>query len=228
MNSPGRRLTRETLAIAEQYLRRRDPRLGKWMERVQPVSLRRQNHHFGALCRTIIAQQLGAAASRTIHHRFLALFAPDRNPRPEAVLAVDHRRLRSCGLSGRKLDYLRALAHEFHDGRLRRARLGSCTDQKVRELLLPIPGIGLWTVEMFLIFSLGRLDVFSKGDLALRNAVQRVEGRSLTPAAIERVAERWTPYRSVASLYLWKIAHWKEPLDLDVSRHGSRDLTPAP
>ncbi len=179
------------------------------MERVEPVNLRRQTYHFGALCRTIIAQQLAAAAASTIHRRFLALFAPDRNPRPKQVLATEHRRLRACGLSARKLDYLRALAHEFHDGRLRGARFGSCTDQRVKELLLPIPGIGPWSVEMFLIFSLGRPDIFSVRDLALCNAVQRVEGRSLTPAAIERVAQRWTPYRSVASLYLWKIAHWK-------------------
>lgn len=209
MTVPGRRLDRETLALAERYLRDRDPRLGEWMERVRPVSLRRQNYQFGALCRTIIAQQLGAAAAKTIHRRFLALFSPHRNPRPEQVLAVDRRRLRACGLSARKLDYLRALASEFHHGRLRELRLGRLSDEQVRDLLLPLPGIGPWSVEMFLIFSLGRPDIFSVRDLALCSGVQRVERRALTPEAIEKVAERWAPYRSVASLYLWKIAHWK-------------------
>ena len=78
------------------------------------------------------------------------------------------------------------------------------------ELLIPLPGSGRWTAEMFLIFALGRLDIFSEGSLALRVGVQRVVGRSLTRGQIEKVATRWSPYRSVASLYLWKISHWKE------------------
>ena len=178
------------------------------MSRVGSVGLRRQRHQFGALCRSIIAQQLSAKAAKSITRRFLELFEPARLPSPERVLAIPQRRLRACGLSGPKSKYLRALAGEFQHGCLRGARLGSLPDDQVIALLTTVPGIGIWTAEMFLIFSLGRLDVFSVGDLALRTGVQRVEQRTLSRNEIERVATRWAPYRSVASLYLWKIAHF--------------------
>ena len=103
-----------------------------------------------------------------------------------------------------------ALAEAFDGGDLARIRLSKLDDQEVIDCLTQLPGIGVWTAEMFLIFSLGRLDVFSVGDLALRNAVQRVEGRELSQRQIVRVAERWSPFRSVACLYLWQIAHWSE------------------
>ncbi len=107
------------------------------------------------------------------------------------------------------MEYLRALAHEFHEGNLRNARLSTLSDEEVVDRLVQIPGIGTWTAEMFLIFSLGRLDVFSVGDLALRVGVERVTRRKLTPEQSVEIARRWSPYRSVASLYLWKIAHWE-------------------
>lgn len=208
---PILRLTRETLAEGTRVLRERDPRLGRWIERVGPVGLRRQRHQLGALCRSIVSQQLGAGAAKAIHRRFLDLFAPDRFPSPERLLELPAARLRACGLSARKVDYLRALARELHTGSLRRTRLGALPDAEVVEVLTRLPGIGVWTAEMFLIFSLGRLDVFAVGDLALREGVRRVEGRDLSPAEVVDAARRWAPYRSVASLYLWRIAHWKEP-----------------
>jgi DNA-3-methyladenine glycosylase II len=203
-------LTRETLAEGTRLLRKSDPRLGRWIDRVGAARLRRQRHQFGALCRSILSQQLGAGAAKSIHRKFLLLFAPARTPRPEALLAVRRERLRACGISGPKVDYLKALAREFHGGSLARVRLSALSDAEVVERLTRVPGIGVWTAEMFLIFSLGRLDVFSVGDLGLREGVQRVEERKLTPGEIVEVARRWAPYRSVASLYLWKIAHWRD------------------
>jgi DNA-3-methyladenine glycosylase II len=202
-------LTRRTLVEGTEALLRADPALGRWIETVGSVGLRRQRHQFGALCRAIISQQLGAGAARTIHRRFLELFAPSNSPDPGRLLAVEPSRLAACGISGRKVEYLRSLAREFHAGSLRRARLGAMRDAEVVELLTRLPGIGVWTVEMFLIFSLGRLDIFSVRDLALRTGVERVLGRKLSEEQIEAAARRWSPYRSVASLYLWKIAHWK-------------------
>lgn len=205
------RLTRESLAEGARVLHRADPRLGRWIRLIDSnggVGLRRQRHQFGALCRSIIAQQLAAKAAKSISARFVALFEPDRNPSPEKLLALPDDRLRACGLSRSKLDYLQSLAREFDVGCLRQVRLGALADDEVVELLTRVRGIGVWTAEMFLIFSLGRRDVFSVGDLALRTGVQRVVGRELDHREIARVAERWSPYRSVASLYLWKISHW--------------------
>ena len=204
------RLTQKTLDDGIEELRSKDRRLGRWIDRVGKVGLRRQRHQFGALCRSIIAQQLSSSAAKTIVGRFLKLFEPASKPDPAALLSIHNRKLRACGLSRQKLEYLKGIAREFRDGDLRRVRLGTMPDDEVIERLTRLRGVGVWTAEMFLIFSIGRRDVFSIGDLGLRTGVQRVEGRTLTHDEILHVAERWAPYRSVASLYLWKIAHWED------------------
>ena len=180
------------------------------MERVGTVGLRRQRHQFGALCRAILSQQVAAAAARTIHKRFLATQSPALNPTPAGVLATSEATLRACGVSGRKVGFLHALARAFHDGPLAGVRFSRLDEDEVIERLTVVPGVGVWTAEMFLIFSLARLDVFSVRDLALRKGVQRVVSEALEPAQVGKIAERWSPYRSVASLYLWKIAHWED------------------
>lgn len=91
---------------------------------------------------------------------------------------------------------------------LGRLKFTHLDDQQIIDAVVRVPGLGVWSAEMFLIFSIGRADVFSVGDLALRNGVQRVVGRELTHREIEETARRWSPYRSIASLYLWKIAHF--------------------
>ena len=203
-------LTKRSLAEGTRELRSRDPKLGLWLDRVGPVKLRRQRHQFGALCRSILAQQIGSQAARSIHSRFLALFSPEKSPAPERLLTLTPDEIQACGVSRRKVEYLRALATEFHAGMLRNVRLAAMTDEDVIDHLTRIPGIGVWTAEMFLLFSLGRIDIFSVGDLALRAGVERVEGKEMPPHKIAKVARRWSPYRSVASLYLWKIAHWED------------------
>ena len=105
-------LTRASLVEGTRILRQRDPRLGAWIDRVGLVRLRRQRHQLGALCRSIISQQLGAAAAKTIHRRFLELFAPRRSPDAQRLLRLRRDVLRRCGISERKVDYLRALAVE--------------------------------------------------------------------------------------------------------------------
>ncbi len=203
------RLTRETLRKGRAALRANDPRLGRWMDRIGEVGLRRQRPYFNALCRSIISQQVAAAAARTICGRFEAMFDSGK-PNPAELLRFRPSRLRAAGLSRQKAEYLRALATEFHAGDLRRARFGALPNEEIIERLTRVKGIGRWTAEMFLIFSVGRIDVFSPGDLALRAGVARVVGRELSPPECAREAERWAPYRSVASLYLWRISHWKE------------------
>jgi DNA-3-methyladenine glycosylase II len=203
-------LTQATLVEGTRALRARDPVLGQWMDRIGPVALRRHRHRFGALCRAICSQQLAKKAAETIYGRFLAHFAPDREPNPDRLLQLSTQTLRKCGLSGAKARYLQALAEEFCHGPLGRLKFSRLDDEQIIDAVVKVPGLGIWSAEMFLIFSVGRADIFSVGDLALRNGVQRVMGREMEHQEIEEIAARWSPYRSIASLYLWKIAHWKE------------------
>jgi DNA-3-methyladenine glycosylase II len=206
--SPIEILTRKTLPIGAQALRHQDPVLGEWMDRVGPVTLRRHRHRFGALCRAICSQQVAKKSAETVYGRFLLHFAPQREPDPARLLLLSAETLRACGLSGVKAKYLHALAEAFHSGELRGLKFSHLDDQQIIDALITVPGLGIWSAQMFLIFSIGRADIFSVGDLALRNAVQRVMGCDMTPQEIAHAATRWSPYRSIASLYLWKIAHW--------------------
>lgn len=203
-------LTQATLTEGCRALRQSDPTLAAWMDRVGPVTLRRQRHRFGALCRTICAQQISKAAAATVYGRFLDLFGQRRVPDPVQLQQLTTRQLRDCGMSGVKAKYLHALADAFADGELGRMKFARLNDQQIIDAVVQVPGLGVWSAEMFLIFSIGRADVFSVGDLALRNGVQRVAERDMSHAEIVDYATRWSPYRSVASLHLWKIAHWKE------------------
>ncbi|MDA0334373.1 MAG: DNA-3-methyladenine glycosylase 2 family protein [bacterium] len=202
-------LTQATLVAGTEVLCRQDPVLGAWMARVGPVTLRRHRHRFGALCRTICSQQVAKKAAETVYGRFLAHFAPGRAPDPARLLQLSTETLRACGLTGAKAKYLHALAEAFHEGELGRLRFARLSDQQIIDALIEVPGLGIWSAEMFLIFSVGRADIFSIGDLALRNGVQRVLEREMTHGEIAQVATRWSPFRSIASLYLWKIAHWQ-------------------
>ena len=207
---PPKLLTPESLKSGTRALRRKDPAFRVWRDRIGTVTMRRQRHYFGTLCRTICSQQLAAQAAITIHGRFCELFSPRKRPDPLQLLELKDEQLWACGLSKAKAKYLRALAEAFHDGPLAKLRFSKLSNDDIVAALTEVPGIGVWSAEMFLIFAAGRIDVFSIGDLALRNAVERIEGREMSHAEIVERAEFWSPYRSIASLYLWKIAHWKE------------------
>ncbi len=199
---------REELAAA-------DRRLAVWMDRIGPLRLKRPASYFSTLCESIISQQLSAKAAKTIIRRTFALCADPRLPQPGELHALCRdtqgiEKLRAAGLSAQKLSYLEDLSRTFTNGRLRRFPFGRASDEEVIEALTAVKGIGLWTAEMFLIFGLRRPDVYSSGDLALRNGLMRVAGKQdLTPAQCETYALRWKPFRTVASMYLWKVAHWE-------------------
>ena len=208
--TPSQVLNNALLKKGCRVLAAADPCLGRWIKAIGPLSFRPRPERFHSLCRAIIGQQLSNAAARTIHRRFLSLFAPARNPTPVRLLKLKPRLLRSCGLSEKKAFYLRELAAAFDGGHLQRRRLSKMGDEEIIELLIPLPGIGRWTAEMFLIFCLGRPDIFSIGDLALRAGAEKVAGRKLKDRELLARTAGWAPWRSVASLYLWKIAHWKD------------------
>jgi DNA-3-methyladenine glycosylase II len=164
----------------------------------------RPNDAYGALVRSIVGQQLSTKAARTIYERLTEIFG-GRTPTPRELLEVDPELIREAGLSRAKVSYLRDLAEHVEDGELDLQALPELDDEEVSAQLTAIKGLGQWTVDMFLIFHLGRPDVLPVGDLGIRRAVQVQYGMKELPDAgdLQRIAEPWRPWRSLASLYLW-------------------------
>jgi DNA-3-methyladenine glycosylase II len=172
-------------------------------------------NHFKALVVAIINQQLSGKAADTIQKRFEALFAgaAKKNggrarktfPKPEDVLKMPTARMRRVGLSGMKVSFMKDLSKKVLDGTVDFRAMKKMNDEEVIEHLVRVKGIGRWTAEMFLMFSLGRDDIFSYGDLGLRNAIQKLYKmrKHPTPAQADKIAAKWKPYRSLASRYLW-------------------------
>jgi DNA-3-methyladenine glycosylase II len=190
---------------ARRHLARRDPVLKRLMAHVGPCTLRHEPDGFAALVRSIIAQQISTKAAASIHARLL-LALGRRGLRPGALLALSDEELRGAGLSASKGRSLRDLAEKVHTRAVPLRRLPDLTDEEVIEHLLPVRGIGRWTAQMFLIFSLGRPDVLPVDDLGLRAGVRQVYGLPALPerAVLTELAEPWRPYRSVATWYFWR------------------------
>ncbi|HEX9554832.1 MAG TPA: hypothetical protein VF983_16620 [Streptosporangiaceae bacterium] len=201
------------LQQARSHLRNADPVLARlvderpefdpraWIAELPPMDL------YGALLFQVTGQQLSVAATRRTLTRIEALFA-GHLPSPGELLGVDPGKLREAGLSWRKIDTLRDLADRLSDGRLNQDVLRSLPDDELMEVLTAIPGIGPWTVQGALIIALQREDVVLPGDLALRKAVQSAYQLDHLPAQQEvlAIAEKWRPYRSLATSYLFSAA----------------------
>jgi len=189
------------------HLKRVDPVLGAIIDRVGPCRLeaRRAGTHYDALVRSIVFQQLSGKAAGTIHRRLCELY-PGKRPRAELVLTTDETALRAAGLSRQKIGYLRDLSSRVADRSLPLAHLGRLSDDEIIEHLVQVKGIGRWTVQMFLMFRLGRPDVLPELDLGVQNAIQRAYGLKTrpTPKDVLRIGEKWRPHASLASWYLWR------------------------
>lgn len=196
-------------AVACRHLTEADPVLGLLMQRVGGFGLRPEptQSMFAALLRAIVYQQLSGKAAETILGRVTGIFAPRRFPTPRDILAIPPERLRAAGLSAAKTAAIRDLAARTLDGTVPgMARVRRLRDEEIVERLTQVRGIGRWTVEMLLMFRLGRPDVLPVGDLGVRKGFARTFRRRKLPSAdaIGRHAERWRPYRSVASWYMWR------------------------
>jgi len=188
------------------HLRSADPVLAQVIEAVGPIEIALRRERFAALSRAIIFQQLAGAAARTIHDRFVALFPGRRFPTPRQVLDATPEDLRRVGLSRQKILYLKDLATHVDSRILNFHRFHLMDDEEIILDLTRVLGIGRWTAEMFLMFNLGRPDVLPVDDLGVRNAVRRLYRMRKMPDAkrLSALAERWRPYRSAASWYLWR------------------------
>jgi DNA-3-methyladenine glycosylase II len=161
--------------------------------------------HYGALVRSIVGQQLSVLAARAIYGRLTERFG-GRPPTPREILADDPEELRTAaGLSRAKAGYLRSLAEHVISGELELERLDALSDEDVIAELVAVKGLGTWSAHMFLMFQLERPDVLPVGDLGIRRAIERAYGLSElpAPAEIEKRAEPWRPYRTLACRYLW-------------------------
>ena len=187
------------------HLRKADPVMGDLMARSGPCTLEPGNTDaFLTLCQSIIAQQLSSRAAATITERLQALFDAGL-PTPEGILALEDETLRGLGLSRQKQASLKDLSVKTIEGSLQLNELPTLDDEAVMRQLTQVRGIGVWTAEMFLIFYLGRLDVFPVGDLGIRKAIQQLYGYKKMPAVVtmHRHARKWAPYRTIGSWYLW-------------------------
>ncbi|MBA3697481.1 MAG: DNA-3-methyladenine glycosylase 2 family protein [Planctomycetes bacterium] len=199
-------------AEAIAHLTKIDPLMGDLIARVGAFTLTPEltQSPFHALMRAIVYQQLSGKAAGTILGRVLALMPKGRGrPRPEDFLALDDQRLRAAGLSQNKLLALRDLATKAQEGIVPTlAALRRLTDAEIIERLTAVRGIGVWTVEMLLLFHLGRSDVLPIADLGVQKGYQITYRKRSLPSAKQLLAagERWRPYRSVASWYLWRAA----------------------
>jgi len=187
---------------------RRDPILATVIKRIGPCGMadRQRKDHLSALVGSIVSQQLSTKAAATIFGRFVALFPDGHIPHAAAIAAQSDAGLRSVGLSGQKVGYLRDLSARILDGRLDLDELETLPDEDVIERLTAVRGFGRWTAEMFLMFRLHRPDVLPAGDLGIVNAIQRLYRLRKRPDAkrVLKIGEAWRPYRSVASWYLWQ------------------------
>jgi DNA-3-methyladenine glycosylase II len=184
--------------------------LARLIKQIGPLSVDqrkrgRPKDAYGTLIRSITGQQLSTKAAATIYGRLTELY-DGRTPTPEEIIATDPQQLRAIGLSNAKAAYLRDLAEHIVDGELPVGELAELPDERVYEMLIAVKGLGRWTVDMFLMFHLGRPDILPVGDLGIRKAIQIHYGLEALPKAaeMEEIAEPWRPYRTLACLYLWE------------------------
>lgn len=196
----------EQLAEGAAYLADSDPVLAEVIQGAPLPSFSPHKHYYQELVESIISQQLSVKAAATILKRFRALFSADF-PSPEDILTRDAEVYRNVGLSRQKASYIRDLAEKVIDETVKFDHLDALSNQEVIDELIQIKGVGVWTIHMFLMFCMGRLDVLPVGDLGIRNGIQKLYKLSERPSDEEiwHIAEEngWHPYETIASWYVW-------------------------
>ena len=198
-------------AAETRHLSKTDPVMKRLIRDIGPYRLtpRVRRSPFESLARAIAYQQLHEKAAESILRRFMALCPARRFPRPDDLLAMNEQAIRAAGFSQAKVAALRDLAAKTLDGTVPTgAMIRTLDDEAIIERLIAVRGIGRWTVEMLLIFQLGRPDVLPIDDFGLRNGFRIAYGRHAVPMPkeVRRFGERWRPYRTAAAWYLWRVA----------------------
>ncbi len=177
-----------------------------------PTRFERARDPYRVLVRAVTFQQLSGKAAATIHGRLLALYDGKDHPDPEDILATEDARLRAAGLSRQKIAAIRDISQKRIEGVIPEAKaLMKLGDEEIIERLTAARGVGRWTVEMYLMFTLGRPDVLPADDLGVRKGAEKLYRRSFTPKQLAAYGERWAPHRSAAAWHLWRIADTLTP-----------------
>lgn len=191
---------------AREHLIANDPVIGAVIINGPIPEFAPHNNYYQSLVESIVSQQLSVKAAATILKRFKALFTSDF-PNPAEILDEEIETFRSVGLSCQKATYIRDLAEKVLDGTVKFDHLDVLSNQEVIDELVQVKGVGVWTIHMFLIFCMGRLDVLPTGDLGIKNGMQKLYGleEKPTPEQMEAIAKEhnWHPYESIASWYVW-------------------------
>ncbi len=204
---PRNRLSPEVIAEAEKHLSKRDKKLAKLIRDVGPCTIGESNSSkFEMLISTVISQQLSGAASTTIFNRLLEC-AGGRTNLAKRLKSLSFEEIRACGVSSTKANSILQIAELVTAKHLDLDALNDHDDEAVYRTLTSITGVGPWTVQMFLMFALQRTDIFSPGDAGLRRGLMRLYGMQDKPTETDMltITEKWRPYRTVASWYLWRL-----------------------
>jgi DNA-3-methyladenine glycosylase II len=193
----------------------KDKKLKKLIEAQKPFTLARQKNVYLDLCSSIMSQQLSTKVARVFHQRFLNLYG-NKNPTAQQILDTPFETLRGIGLSNAKANYVHNVCRFFIENKLTDARLYRMTNEEVIDLLTQIKGVGKWTVEMILMFTLGREDVFALDDFGIQQSIAKLYRLDSTDKKLMRekilsISSKWSPYRTYACRYLWG---WKDATPL--------------
>ena len=163
--------------------------------------------YFQSLLRSIVFQQLSGKAAQTIYERFVNLIPKTTNLCPNEVLKLDKEEMRKAGLSFRKIDYIRNLADYFENNSFHKKDVEKMSDQEISKELIQIKGIGQWTVDMFLMFTLNRADILPCKDLGIQKGIMKILNMKNLPSKkeMENCSRKWRPYRTIACWYLWRM-----------------------
>lgn len=188
---------------ATQELASRDEIMSRLIKRFDDIALKSRGNAFSTLARSIVGQQISVKAAESVWQKVIAAI-PEITP--HTIHAAEEAQLRACGLSLRKITYLRDLSRHFHEGMLDVSRWNAMSDEALIAQLIQVKGIGRWTAEMFLIFHMLRPDVLPVDDIGLQRAISQhyFEHQPVNKKTIQELAQTWQPWRSVATWYLWR------------------------
>ena len=202
-------MARTAILKGIEHLHGCDPKLSKIIERAGPCTLKRESNHFWMLVRSILSQQISTSAATTIRNRVDELMKQERSADSLALLTDEQ--LRSAGVSKQKISYLRSLTDKVLSNKVCLKTISKCSNEEITQQLIQIKGIGVWTADMFLIFSLGRLDVFPIGDGGVKAAMRKIYKLSEDAPTTQyhKIAAKWQPYATVGSWYCWRALELK-------------------
>jgi DNA-3-methyladenine glycosylase II len=203
-------MRRVEIQEAMRHLRRQDPVMREVIRKAGPFTMQLHRNRFRALVFSILGQQISGKAAASIRARLVEHLKPEEIS-PETIGRLTPETLRSLGLSNQKGSYVLDLAQRVSSGEIQLSRMSRMRDEDIIEALVKVKGIGIWTAQMFLIFSLGRPDVFPHDDLGVRMAIRNLYGLEDLPTkeVSHKIAAPWRPYASVASWYCWRSLEFK-------------------